>query len=221
MHVEAIALPDLPGRAAIWIADRVWSAVAERGVAHLAVSGGRTPVAMFRALDGLALPWDRVHIWQVDERVAPDGHPDRNATDLVAALPGRTLHLMPVTASDLDAAAAAYAAELVSACDGVLDVVHLGIGDDGHTASWPPGDPVIDVTDHEVAMAGPFHDRLRMTLTVPAVNRARHRMVLVAGPDKAAALAKVLAGDRSMPAAHVAADAVVLTDPAALTMRLA
>ncbi len=171
---------------------------------------------MLRALDGVPLPWDRLHIWQVDERVAPDGHADRNATDLVAALPGRSLHLMPVTATDLESAAAEYGAELKAACGGVLDVVHLGLGDDGHTASWPPGDAVIRVTDREVAIAGPFHERLRMTLTVSAVHRARLCMVLVAGAEKADAVAKMLAGDQSVPAGHVPADAVVLTDPAAL-----
>ena len=216
MRVETFAADALPGRGAIWIADRVWSALAERGVAHVAVSGGHTPVAMLRALNGLPLPWDRLHIWQVDERVAPDGHPDRNATDLVAALPSRSLHLMPVTADDLEAAAAEYASELAAACGGVLDVVHLGLGDDGHTASWPPGDPVIGVTDRNVAVVGPFHERLRMTLTVSAVNRARLCMVLVAGADKADAVAKMLARDRSVPAGHLPADALVLSDPAAL-----
>lgn len=216
MHVEAIPADALAARAALWIADRLWSGVAARGHAHLAVSGGRTPGAMLRVLDGLPLPWDALDIWQVDERVAPDGDPDRNANDLLAALPKRRLHLMPVTGTDLDAAARDYDARLHDACEGVLDVVHLGIGDDGHTASWPPGDEVIGVVDRDVALAGPFHDRLRMTLTVPAVNRARWRMALVAGADKAPALARVLAGDRGVPAGHLAADTVVLADPAAL-----
>jgi 6-phosphogluconolactonase len=214
--IETIAADVLPARAAVWIADRVWSAVAQRGVAHLAVSGGRTPVATLRTLDGLPLPWDRLHIWQVDERVAPDGHEDRNATDLVAALPNRALHLMPVTATDLEAAAAEYGAELADACRGVLDVAHLGLGADGHTASWPPGDPVIGVTDRDVTIVGPFNGRLRMTLTVSAVNRARLCMVLVAGADKADAVSKMLARDSSVPAGHLPADAVVLADPAAL-----
>jgi 6-phosphogluconolactonase len=216
VRVETIASEALPGRAAVWIADRIWSAVAARGVAHLAVSGGNTPVAMLRALDELPLPWDQLHIWQVDERVAPDGDADRNATDLVAALPGRSLHLMPVTSPDLVAAAAEYGSELAAACGRVLDIVHLGLGDDAHTASWPPGDPVIGVTDRDVAIVGPFNGRMRMTLTVSAVNRARLCMVLVAGTAKADAVAKMLAGDRSVPAGHLPPDAVVLTDPAAL-----
>jgi 6-phosphogluconolactonase len=215
VRVETIATEELPQRAAIWIADRVWSAVAGRGVAHLAVSGGRTPGAMLRVLDALPLPWEQLHIWQVDERVAPDGDADRNATDLVAALPNRVLHLMPVTAADLEVAAADYDAELAAACGGVLDVVHLGLGDDGHTASWPPGDPVIEVTDRDVAVAGPFRERMRMTLTVSAVRRARVSMVLVAGADKADALARMLAGDPTIPAGHLPPDATVLTDPSA------
>jgi 6-phosphogluconolactonase/glucosamine-6-phosphate isomerase/deaminase len=98
----------------------------------------------------------------------------------------------------------------------VLDIVHLGLGDDAHTASWPPGDPVIGVTDRDVAIVGPFNGRMRMTLTVSAVNRARLCVVLVAGTAKADAVAKMLAGDRSVPAGHLPPDAVVLTDPAAL-----
>jgi 6-phosphogluconolactonase len=215
VRVETFTTDELPQRAAIWIADRVWSAVAERGVAHLAVSGGHTPRAMLRVLDGLPLPWHQLHIWQVDERVAPDGDADRNATDLVAALPDRAVHLMPVTASDVEAAANEYDASLQTACGGVLDVVHLGLGNDGHTASWPPGDPVMDVTDRDVAMAGPFHERMRMTLTVSAIGRARAVMVLVAGSEKADAVARMLAGDRSIPAGHLPPEAVVLTDPEA------
>jgi 6-phosphogluconolactonase len=122
---------------------------------------------------------------------------------------------MPVTATDLEAAAAEYGAELAVACRGVLDVVHLGLGDDGHTASWPPGDPVIGVTDRDVTVVGPFNDRLRMTLTVSAVNRARLCMVLVAGADKAAAVVKMLARDRSVPAGHLPPEATVFTDSAA------
>ena len=157
MRIETV--PGGPGplaqRAAIWVADQLWSAIAERDVAHLAVSGGTTPKAMFGALATLPLPWDRVHVWQVDERVAPDGDPARNLDDLEAALLSKvpaTPHLFAVTNPDLAAAAAAYAADLHAACDGVLDVVHLGLGDDGHTASWPPGDPVVDVTDADAAV---------------------------------------------------------------------
>jgi 6-phosphogluconolactonase len=225
LEVIAGGSPALGGRAAVWVADRLWTAVAERGVAHLAVSGGATPAAMFDALAALSPPWDAVHVWQVDERVAPDGHPDRNANDLLdhlvgpAGIPAAQVHLMPVTDDDLDVGADRYAAELAAAGDGVLDVVHLGIGDDGHTASWPPGDPVLAVADRDVAAVGEFNGRRRMTLTVPTVNRARSIMVLVEGGTKAAALAGMLQGDPDLPASRIREDAVVLADPDAARSR--
>jgi 6-phosphogluconolactonase len=203
----------LAQRAAVWIAERTWSAVAERGVAHVAVSGGNSPTAMFVALATLPVPWESVHVWQVDERVAPDGDPDRNLNALQSALLSKvpaTPHVLDVTNPDLDAAAAAYASALHDACDGVLDVVHLGIGPDGHTASWPPGDPVVTVTNTDVARSQKFNGRLRLTLTVPAVNRAREIMFLIEGTDKAPAVAKLVAGDASIPASHVRRDGTVL-----------
>jgi 6-phosphogluconolactonase/glucosamine-6-phosphate isomerase/deaminase len=137
---------------------------------------------MLAALTTHELPWDRIEVWQVDERVAPDGHADRNANQL-AGLPGRH-HLMPVTARDLPRAAARYAAALPER----FDVVHLGMGPDGHTASWPPGDPVVD-SPKPVDLCGEFNGRVRMTLTPPAVNGARSRVVLITGADKAPAVA--------------------------------
>jgi len=208
----------LAQRAAVWVADQLWSAVAERDVAHLAVSGGNTPKAMFAAMAALPLPWERVHVWQVDERVAPDGDPARNLNDLQAALLSKvpaTPHLFAVTEPDLRVAAAAYAADLHAACDGVLDVVHLGLGDDGHTASWPPGDPVVDVTDVDAAEAGLYKGHRRLTLTVPAVNRARLIMFLLAGAAKAGPLAELVAGDPSIPASRVRRDGVVVFADAA------
>jgi 6-phosphogluconolactonase len=160
-----------------------------------------------------------VHVFQVDERVAPDGDPDRNLVDLRSNLLDRVpvhAHLMDVTASDLDGAARRYAEELTSVTgDGVLDVVHLGLGDDGHTASWPPGDPVIDVVDSDVALTQPYRGRVRMTLTVPAVNRAREIMFLAAGPGKVEMVQKLVARDASIPASHVRQDATVLVDESA------
>ncbi|HEV7535097.1 MAG TPA: 6-phosphogluconolactonase, partial [Acidimicrobiia bacterium] len=170
-----------------------------------------------------ALPWEAVHVFQVDERVAPPGHPDRNLTGLEAALlervpiPPANVHAMPVEEPDVEAAAAVYADEIraVTGPDGSIDVVHLGVGDDGHTASWPPGDPVIDATD-DVAVVGPFNGRLRMTLTPPAVNRARRIVWLIAGADKAPVLARLLAGDPALPSARVRRhDVTLLADAAA------
>jgi len=209
----------LADRAAVWVAERIWAAVADRGVAHVAVSGGNTPTVMFGTLATLPVPWTAVHIWQVDERVAPDGDPERNLVDLQMALLSKvpaTPHLFDVTSPDLDAAMSAYARDLEQSCYGVLDVVHLGLGDDGHTASWPPGDPVVDVTDTDVARSLEYKGRVRVTLTVPAVNRAREIMFLVAGADKATAVAALVDGAGTVPASHVRRDGtVVLLDEAA------
>ena len=187
------------------------TAVARRGVFILAVSGGRTPWAMLANLGAFDLPWERIHVFQVDERVAPPGDPDRNLAGMAVSLlrspglPRENVHAMPVDAPDLEAAAARYAGELASVCGApaVLDVVHLGLGDDGHTASWPPGDPVATVTDADVAISGVYRGRRRMTLTPPAVNRARVRLWLVTGADKAPVLARVRAGDPALPASLV------------------
>ena len=177
--------------AAEQVAARAEEAIRDRGRFTLAVSGGSTPGAMFAALAERPLPWTEVHLFQVDERVAPDGDPDRNLTDLSGLLVERVpirkenVHPMPVTVSDLEVGARAYAAELAGVTgDGVLDLIHLGVGDDGHTASWPPGDPVVEAEGEgapDVAVVGPFHGRRRMTLTPRAVNRAR--AVLLATAD--------------------------------------
>ena len=200
----------LAAAAALRVTEAGRAAVAERGRFTLAVSGGRIAGAFFAELARADLPWDAVHVLQVDERVAPDGHPDRNLTALQAglldqvAIPAANVHAMPVTAPDLAAAAADYARELAGVAAGsVLDLVQLGLGDDGHTASWPPGDPVVGVDDADVAVAGPYRGRLRMTLTPPAVNRARAVLWLVDGAGKAPVLRRLLAGDPALPAARV------------------
>jgi 6-phosphogluconolactonase len=198
-------------RCAARIATLLGAAIEARGIAHLAVSGGNTPQPMFEALASLPVAWDAVHLWQVDERVAPLGSPERNLTtlqaDLVARipLPDGHLHPMPVEAADVQAGARAYAEEL-NGYGGVLDVVHLGLGDDGHTASWPPGDPVVDERRSDVDVVGPFHGVIRMTLTPPAVNRARHILFLVTGPDKADMARRLLAGEQVLPACRVRLD---------------
>jgi 6-phosphogluconolactonase len=218
--IEVEILPDpeaLAARAADLVAGRLAGAVADRAVATLAVSGGGTPLPFFAELAERKLPWDAVHVFQVDERVAPAGHGDRNLTALRAALldrvpiPPGNVHPMPVEADDLEAAAAAYADELrsLTAPVGGLDVVHLGLGDDGHTASWPPGDPVVD-SAADVAAVGPFNGRLRMTLTPPAVNRAGWIMWQIEGAAKAPVVARLVAGDPALPAARVRRRAVTL-----------
>jgi 6-phosphogluconolactonase len=171
---------------------------------------------MFELLGGMNVEWDRVDLFQADERVAPDGDPDRNLTHIHDSLPDAALarlRPMPVTDDDLDAAAARYEAELPE----VLELVHLGIGPDGHTASLVPGDPVLEVSDRRVAVTGgEYQGRRRMTLTYPALAAARKVFWLVAGDDTRDALQKLLDGDPSIPAGRVqAADALVLTDGAA------
>jgi 6-phosphogluconolactonase len=211
-------------KAAAVIAADIAAAVAARGRYVLAVSGGRTPWLMLRMLAGEPLPWPLVHVVQVDERVAPVGDPDRNLAHLRASLLTRArlspdhIHAMAVEATDLDRAAARYAATLrdVAGSPPVLDLVHLGLGSDGHTASLLPGDPVLDVTDADVAVAGPYQGRRRMTLTFPIINRSRLVLWLVTGPEKAATLVRLCNGDRSIPAARVRQDrALLLADRAA------
>jgi 6-phosphogluconolactonase len=179
----------------------------------LALSGGRTPGRMLSLLDPDALAADPVAIFQVDERIAPDGDPDRNLTEQRVALPPAAferLRPMPVLDSDPDAAASRYEAELPAR----LDLVHLGLGPDGHTASLVPGDPVLGVRDRRVALtASEYQGRRRMTLTYPALDAARRILWLVAGEDKRAALERLRDGDPSIPAGRVAAaDAVVICD---------
>jgi 6-phosphogluconolactonase len=206
------------------IAADAQAAVAARGRFVLAVSGGRTPWVMLRALARLDLPWSDVHVFQVDERVAPDGDPDRNYTHLQQSLLGyapllsANVHPMPVGAADLSAAAKAYAGEMRKAAGDppVFDLVHLGLGDDGHTASLVPGDPVLAVTDADVALSGPYQRHLRMTLTYPAIDRARRIMFVVTGDEKAGPLHRLQAGDTTIPAGRVSrSHTIVLADRAA------
>ena len=201
-------------RGAEIVAAAAEAAVAERGRFTFAVSGGRTPWAMFAGLYG-RLPWEKVTIFQVDERIAPEGDPDRNLTQLQRSLPpGRAadIRALPVWAEDLDTAAAVYAEALPEQ----LDLVHLGLGPDGHTASLVPGDPVLDVTERDVAVTGEYQGRRRMTLTYPALDRARRILWLVTGEDKVEALRRLREGDRSIPAGRVSAErAQVIADAAA------
>jgi 6-phosphogluconolactonase len=207
--------------AADFIAVEAREAVAARGIFTLAVSGGRTPWLMLRALAGRELPWAGVHLWQVDERIAPDGDADRNLVQLHDALLANAplspanVHAMPVTALDLEAAERAYSAGLraVAGDPPVLDLVHLGLGSDGHTASLVPGDPSLDVADADVALAGPYQGRRRMTLTFPVINRARRVLWVVTGADKSAMLRRLLDADHAIPAGRVCQDrAIVLAD---------
>jgi 6-phosphogluconolactonase len=211
-------------RAAATIAEDARTAVAARGRFVMAVSGGHTPWLMLRALGTADVPWPAVHVVQVDERVAPAGHPDRNLTYLSeslldhAPLRPEQIYDMPVESSDLEAAAAQYAATLqqIAGSPPVLDLIHLGLGPDGHTASLVPGDPVLNVQDTDVAVTGVYQGRRRMTLTYPIINRSRRILWVVTGTEKVEMLNRLLDGDESLPAGRVRDDrALVLADRAA------
>lgn len=212
-------------RAAAEIAKEARAAVAARGRFILAVSGGTTPWKMLRALAREEVPWDCLHVVQVDERVAPQGHPDRNLTHLRGSLldhsplrPER-IHAMPVEEEDLEAAAANYGLTLqgIAGLPAVIDLVHLGLGADGHTASLVPGDAVLDIDDRDVAVTGIYQGRRRMTLTCRTINRSRRILWLVTGEEKAAMLTRMLASDVTIPAGRVRQEqALVLADRAAM-----
>ena len=204
-------------RAAELIAAAGSEAAAERGILELAMSGGRSPWAMLAILGELEqMPWDRTELFQVDERIAAPGDESRNLTHMVLGLSmdhQATLRPMPATQRDLDAAAREYEASLPDR----FDLVHLGLGPDGHTASLVPGDPVLEVTDRRVAMTETtYQDHRRMTLTFPALDDARRIVWLVTGPDKRDPLQKLLDGDESIPAGRVRNDQmIVIADEAA------
>lgn len=220
--MELVVRPDAESAAAAaadFVADRLRAAVETAGVATLAVSGGSTPPRMFEELAKSEVPWHAVHLFQVDERLAPDGHPDRNVTGLRehllahVDLPVANFHPMPVGLPNLLDAAERYARTLRAVCGvpPVLDVVHLGLGEDGHVASLVPGDAALD-SDDAVAPTGEYGGWIRLTLTVPVLRAARHLCWLVTGAAKRAALAGLLAGE-DMPAARMARDdAVVFAD---------
>lgn len=197
--------------AAAFIAVEARAAVHAHGRFIMAASGGHTPWQMLRALALQEVPWDRLHIVQVDERIAPRGHADRNMTHLRESLlehcPLRDehIHAMPVESPDLERAASDFARRLseIAGSPPVLDLVQLGIGLDGHTASLLPGDPVLDVTDSIVALTGVYQGRRRMTLTYPILNRSRCVLWIVTGDGKAGMLPRLRAGDESIPAGRV------------------
>lgn len=206
------------------IAASARACIAERERFIFAVSGGRTPPMMLRALSREDVPWHGVHVAQVDERIAPAGHPDRNFTGLQESLLDRVplrleqIHAMPVDSANVDLSAADYAHELTSIAGSpaVLDLVHLGLGPDGHTASLIPGDAALDITGADIALTGVYQGRRRMTMTLPMLNRSRQVLWVVTGADKALMLARLVAGDHAIPAGRVnQSAAVVIADRAA------
>jgi 6-phosphogluconolactonase len=209
--------------AADLIAREARAAVNARGRFTVAFSGGRTPGMMLDALILMKVPWEQVHVFQVDERIVRAGHADRNLVRMQARLelvrldPMR-IHPMPVDPADLDFAVERYTRTLEEICGRppVLDLVHLGMGADGHTASLFRDDPALGVTDADVAVTGPYQGRRRMTLTYPVLNRARRVLWVITGEDKRSALASLERGDPAIPAGRVRQDrAVILVDRAA------
>jgi 6-phosphogluconolactonase len=204
-------------RGAELIAEAVGAAIDEKDRCALGVSGGRDPWPMFSQLEDHGLDWTRIEIYQVDERVAPAGSEERNLTHLIESLSigaQGSIRPMPVTHDDLEAAAERYGKLLPEA----LDLAHMGLGPDGHTASLVPGDPVLEVTDRRVAVtAGPYEGVRRMTLTFPVLSRVRFLLWVVTGEEKRDALEMLLARDPSIPAGRVepGGDSLILADRAA------
>lgn len=224
MRVEVLPGHQLAPHAAQVITEVLRTAVAERGRATVAFSGGSTAGPLLTELARAELPWQAVAVLQVDERVAPDGHPDRNLTTLREQLldhvpvPAEQVHPMPVASRDPADAVRRYADTLVDLAGDPprLDVVHLGLGTDGHTASLTPGSPLLDAPGGPVAITEPYEGRRRMTLTLPVLDCAREVLWLVRGASKAPAVGRLVAGDRAIPGARVAAfSARLLLDPAA------
>jgi 6-phosphogluconolactonase len=222
MKIQVLADADAVAReAARFIASEARMAVAVRGRFIMAVSGGKTPWQMLRNLADEEVPWKNVHVIQVDERIAPAGDPDRNLTHLResllshAPLPPEQIYAMPVEENDLEAAAASYAKTLqqIAGSPPVLDLAHLGLGPDGHTASLIPNDPVLNVTDRDVALTGIYQKRRRMTLTYPMLNRSRRILWVATGAEKVGMIVRLRDGDVTIPAGRVRQDnAVLLAD---------
>lgn len=225
MKIQVLADADAVAcEAAKIIVAEARAAVAARGRFIMAVSGGKTPWQMLRALANEEVPWAEVHVVQVDERIAPAGDPDRNLTHLResllshAPLPPEQIHAMPVEEKDLEAAARSYANTLqqIAGSPPVLDLAHLGLGPDGHTASLIPNDPVLNVTDRDVALTGVYQKRRRMTLTYPMLNRSRRILWVATGAEKVGMLQRLRDGDRTIPAGRIRQDqALVVADNAA------
>jgi len=230
MKIEVFDDADAVAReAAKFIAAEACAAVAIHGRFVVAVSGGHTPWQMLRALAGEDVPWNGVHVVQVDERIAPAGDPDRNLTHLResllehAPLPAEQIYAMRVEETDIEGAARSYALTLqqIAGTPAVLDLAHLGLGPDGHTASLVPNDPVLNVTDRDVALTGLYQSRRRMTLTYPMLNRSRRILWLVTGAEKAGMLVRLRDGDVSIPAGRIRQkQALVMADRAALGERI-
>ena len=217
-HNDIVVCDDaeqVASRAAEIICDAAQRSVRKTESFRFAFSGGSTPWRMFELLTTMAMPWHFTQLYQVDERIAPDGDPDRNLTQLLRCLEGISvaINAMPVTSTNLDMAAATYASQLPTA----FDLVHLGLGVDGHTASLVPGDPLLDETRALVGITGTYQGHRRMSLTFPVLDAADQVLWLVTGAEKSPALEKLRAGDTTIPAGRVhARRTLLIVDKAAL-----
>lgn len=229
MNVEVLADSEALAKGAVDVIVRsAATAIEERGVFVWAVSGGTTPRRMLELLrERRDIDWSRVHVCQVDERLAPDGDPDRNATMLDEALLTEDflrrntpagVWLMPVTNEDHETAADDYARTLDALAGHplIFDLIQLGMGSDGHTASLVPGDPILTIVDRDVALTNDYQGRRRMSLTWPVLDRAKELLWVIGGESKRDAVAQFLANDPSIPATlPTQARATVLLDAAA------
>ncbi len=217
--IEVVETERIPARAADVFAAAIRAAVELRGTCVLALSGGSTPAAAFSELATRDLPWEQVVITQVDERIAPEGHPDRNLTGQQAAFAGLPVRWLPLAVEGHVRTELAQTLEELKSVAGdppILDVVHLGLGSDGHTASLIPGDPVLNVLDHPIAITNEYQGRRRMTFTRPMLDNCRLVVWLVVGADKAESLAALARGDKSIPAGLLSpTNSLILADHAA------
>jgi 6-phosphogluconolactonase len=216
MHIDIHPDIDTAARgAALAVAAAIRDSIEARGRSIIALSGGKTPWLMLQMLAEDSLPWPRIHVVQVDERAVPDDSPDRNFLHIrqaLASIPDANFHPMPVSTADLDVAASRYAdiLESLAGTPSRLDLVHLGLGADGHTASLVPGDPVLDVADRDVAATNAYLGTRRMTLTYPAINRARRVLWLVTGAEKAPIVSRLAANDPTIPAGRISPECAIL-----------
>lgn len=216
---------DVAIAAAAYLAQQITVALAKKPIFSMAISGGRTPWEMLRHLAQAQLPWERVHLFQVDERIAPEGHADRNLTKLQEVIAGTqmaermTIYPMPVNEVNLVQAAQHYAETLLEVTgDGRLDLIHLGLGTDGHTASLIPGDQACgELALYITRTAQPYQGRLRMTMTYPLINRAKQVLWIVTGSEKGEMLQRMLQQDPSIPAGSIRQEnALLLVDHATI-----
>ena len=226
MKTELFSTADqVAAGAAAYLENEIREALHHQKSYSLAISGGRTPWEMLKILSKADLPWQRVNLFQVDERVAPDGHADRNLTQLFQAIAGTPMVMqlrifpMPVLAEDLEEGSRKYTQVLDEVTEGKgLDLIHLGLGSDGHTASLVPGDGVMDVQDRLVACTqNLYQGRIRMTLTYPLLNSAKKLLWIVTGSEKQEMVQRLLNQDPSIPAGSIRQEnALLMVDQAAM-----